>query len=355
MQMLFQVTVTKSSLDRWVKECAAQLPDSAQMAKLLHSDKPITEGHFDEIFAKGQRPKKCTLVLRDEHGRIFAAKEVETRDETTVTTFLKEVKSWGIDIKRFFVDGCEAYRKAIGSVFPAAVIQYDYFHIIQGVFKKLRRAFVVHRRGIKKSSAEVDTPWYRAKLEALAKKLWEKRGLIFKSSDKMSPEEYEELMVLMDQDRFVDTIRQFINRVWNIFRDSRCELVARLRFKRLKQDETVKRDPKSAFAKTVAFLEERFEDMIAFIRHADVKRNSLAETSIRCLRRLERGHDGFRSGYGMDCYLRIYQAIKYCGWQVHRRDNDARGLGLTSPLIATGPPIQATLADGPQQHQRQSI
>lgn len=88
MQMLFHLDVSKSSLDRWVKECAAQLPGAAEMAEMLNRDKRVTEGHLDEIFAKGQRPKRCTLVLRDEHGRIFAAREIERRDEKTVTAFL---------------------------------------------------------------------------------------------------------------------------------------------------------------------------------------------------------------------------------------------------------------------------
>ena len=95
LEMLFHVSVTKSTLDRWVKECAAALPNPAGMVAVLCQLLPITECHFDEIFAKGRRPKKCTMVLRDEHGRIFAVKEVEERTEEAVTAFLREVKSWG--------------------------------------------------------------------------------------------------------------------------------------------------------------------------------------------------------------------------------------------------------------------
>ena len=334
MQELFHVEVSKSSLDRWIKECAAQLPDAAQMAKILNSDKPITEGHFDEIFPKGQRPKRCTLVLRDEYGRIFAAKEVTERDEATVTSFLKQVKDWGLELKVFYVDGCEAYRKAIGEIFPEAIIQYDYFHIIQSIWKKLRRAFVSHRRDIKQRSEQVKSCWYKSKLETLAKRLWEKRGLVFKNPDNMTEQESNQLVSLMEEDRFVDTLRDFMLRVWGIFRDSEGELGARQRLGHLKQHRQVIRDSESAFAKSVAFLEDRFEDMIAFLRHPGVKRNSLAETGMRCLRRLERGHDGFRGADGLDRYLRIYQAVKYCGWQVHR---STPGLGLAP--TATGPPL----------------
>lgn len=56
LQMLFHVDVSKSSLDRWVKACAAALPDQAGMATVLNKMHTINECHFDEIFGKGQRP-----------------------------------------------------------------------------------------------------------------------------------------------------------------------------------------------------------------------------------------------------------------------------------------------------------
>ncbi len=341
MGLLFHVAISKSSLDRWVKECAAQLPDAAGMVRELLAVKPITEGHFDEIFPKGQRPKKCTLVLRDEHGRIFAAEEVKERDEATVIAFLEKVKSWGVNLRVFYVDGFEAYRKAIPKVFPEAIIQYDYFHVIQSIFKKLRKAFVGHRRDVKERSKTVKTPWYRAKLETLAKKLWDNRGLIFKNPDNITAEEHERLCELIEEDRFVDNLRGFMGRVWEIFRDSKSELGAYQRLGHLKQIDLVTENPKSAFAKATAFLEGRFEDMIAFLRHPGVNRNSLAETGMRCLRRLERGHDGFRGAAGLDCYLRIYQAVKYCGWTVHDRTG---GLGLPASCMATDPPLIAASA-----------
>ncbi len=342
MGLLFHVEISKSSLDRWVKECAAQLPDAAGMVRELVALNPITEAHFDEIFPIGQRPKKCTLVLRDEHGRIFAAEEVEERDEVTVTAFLQKVKSWGLELRVFYVDGYDVYRKAIKTVFPDAVIQYDYFHVIQTIFKKLRKAFVAHRRDLKSRSEQVETPWYRAKLEVLAKKLWDNRGLVFKNPDNITVEENERLCELIEEDRFVEKVRHFMGRVWGIFRDSTSALGARQRLGHLKQLDLVAEEPKSAFAKSVAFLEDRFEDMIAFLSHPGVKRNSLAETGMRCLRRLERGHDGFRGAAGLDCYLRIYQAVKYCGWSIH---GGAPGLGLPSSFnIATGPPAMAALS-----------
>ena len=103
-------------------------------------------------------------------------------------------------------------------------------------------------------------------------------------------------------------------------------------------------EPRSPFAKSVTFLESRFSDMISFLRHPTwVRRNSLAETGIRCLRRLEQGHDGFRGAAGLDRYLRLYQAVKYCGWTVHRFTPEL-GLPLTQLSPATPPPDSPPLS-----------
>ncbi len=58
--------------------------------------------------------------------------------------------------------------------------------------------------------------------------------------------------------------------------------------------------------------------MIAFLRYDNVKRNSLSETGMRVLRKLELEHDGSRSEKGREDFLRIYQAVKYLDWKVHR-------------------------------------
>jgi len=320
LHVLFHVEVSKSALGRWVEETAARLPNRDEIIKLLNADKPITEAHLDEIFPKAWGGKSCVLVLKDEHGRIVCTEEILERSTEHVVAFLEKLKQCGLAIKTFYADGCEAYRDAIRIVYPAARVQYDYFHVIQNIWKKLWSAMVAHRKEIKERSENVETPWYSRKLEKLATTLWEKRGLIFKNTDNMTPEEMEELVALMEEDRYVGVVRRFLDRVWGIFRDSDGDLGARQRLGKLSQRPEVLKDPQGPFAKAVAFLHDRFEDMTTFLRFDDVKRNSLQESGIRVLRRLEAGRDGFRGDKGRDNYLRIYQAIKYFDWRVYRID-----------------------------------
>ncbi len=113
MSVLFQVTISKSSLDRWVDEVADSLPSADEMIKLLHQQKPITQAHFDEIFPLGT--DACVLVLKDEHGRIVAAQEVDKRDEEHVKPFLKRLKRLGLNLTAFYIDHCQACFNAISA------------------------------------------------------------------------------------------------------------------------------------------------------------------------------------------------------------------------------------------------
>lgn len=328
---LFQLDVSKSALDRWVEEAAAHLPDEEQMVKLLLAQKPVTEAHFDEIFPRGRRKRKPVLVVRDEHGRILVTEEVEHREEDEVVRFLEKLKRWGLSFRAFYIDHCACYAKAIKRVYPDAHIQYDYFHILQNVWRLIWRAFVRHRKAIKRRSEEVDTPWYATRLESLAKRLWEHRGLIFKFKD-LADEDRTKLAKLVAEDPFLDTVRGFLDRVRGIFTDSKGELGARQRLGHLQMRSEVSKPNRSgkpsAFAKAASFLDEHFENMITFLRVPGVKRNSLAETGMRTLRRLEQGHDGFRSAEGRSGYVRLFQAIRYLGWDVQRRDGS---LSLRAP------------------------
>jgi hypothetical protein len=329
MRELFYVEVCKSSLSRWIAEAAGHLPDAEGMVRRMAADKPITEAHLDEIFPRGWR-RGCVMVVKDEHGRIVATQEVEERTKANVKAFLEQLKGWGLDFRAFYIDGCKAYRQAIPEVYPEAAIQYDYFHVIQNIFRHLWRAMVRHRKDIKQQSKEAAEPEERTRLKKLAERLWKHRGLMFKNEERMSEEERQELRESMAADVEVSVLRGFLCKLRGIFRDSKGERGAKQRLGKLKRRDEVK--PGSGYEKAVKFLEERFEDMTTFLRSENVRRNSLAESGIRCLRRLEQGHDGFRGSAGRDNYLRLYQAIRYCGWSVHRGD----GLLCLPPLPSSG-------------------
>jgi len=330
---LFHVEASKSSLGRWILEAASQLPDAEGMARRLNQEKPIQEAHLDEVFPRGWG-RGCVLVVKDEHGRLVATEEVAERTIESVAAFLRRLASFGLRLERFYVDGCEAYKKAIVQVFPRAAIQYDYFHVVQNIWRHLWKAMVRHRKEVKREAAAAVEPEERRRLAALAKRLWNHRGLMFKSDEHMTDDERRELCDLIAADPPVAVLRGFLDKVWGIFRSSKNELGARQRLGKLARRPEVQ--PDSCFEKAVSFLGERFDDMIAFLHVPGLKRNSLAESGIRCLRRLEQGHDGFRGSVGRDAFVRLYQAIRYCHWTVHRTDGALSLLPLPSATLDTG-------------------
>ena len=175
---------------------------------------------------------------------------------------------------------------------------------------------MARRRQLKPRRQAVSTPWDKQKLEALATSLWKNRSLLCKAEARMSEEE-QRVAEIVEAEHHIGKLRAFLGGVWRIFEESQDEQEAREALATLKQMPIDRARPEQ-FKKVVAFLEEHVEWMTAYLRHEGVKRNALAERGMRVLRRLEIEHEGFRSETGRSNCLRIYQAVKYLGWTVHR-------------------------------------
>jgi transposase-like protein len=313
MKVLFQVEISKSAIDRWIDEIAETLPSEEEMVKKLHQQKPVTSGHLDELFPRGG--SACLLVLKDEHGRILLTEEVEKRDEEHVKPFLERIKKLGLDLQTFYTDHWQAYANAIKAVFPNAQLQLDYFHILQNIWRKVMDEFRRHRRNLKERGEAAQTAWYAEKLKRLAAELWKHRYIFFKSDKNLSDKEKEIMQKVLNIQPEVAFLRGFLNKVWAIFNGPTTELEAQLKLLELKQYAQFHED--DGYSKSITFLEENFKNMTTFLRVEGVKRNSLSETGMRVLRRLEQNHDGFRSKQGRQNAIRIYQAVTYLGWTIH--------------------------------------
>jgi transposase len=291
------------------------------MMQLLHQQKPITQGHFDELFPVGT--EACVLVLKDEHGRIIAAQEVAQRDEAHVKPFLLRFERLGLQLTTFYIDHCQAYFNAIGAVYPQAEIQYDYFHILQNIWRKVWGEFRCHRRDLKARGEAAQTKWYAKKLKKMAAHLWQHRYLFFKAEENLSAQEKEIMQAVLRTQPEMSYLRGFLCLVWAIFEGPTTQAEAQEKLDELKQYAAYKVD--NGYTKALSFLEEHFQNMTTFLRVPGVQRNSLAESGMRVLRRLERNHDGFRSDKARRNALKIYQAVTYLGWSIHNPPN------LTAP------------------------
>ncbi len=283
------------------------------MIKLLHQQKPITSGHLDELFPRGGGA--CVLVLKDEYGRILMTQEVEKRNEQHVKPFLERIKALGLDLQTFYTDHWQAYANAIKTVFPHAQLQLDYFHILQNIWRKVMDEFRRQRRHLKERGDAAQTKYYAEKLKPMAAELWKNRYLFFKSDKNLADKAKEIMQQVLQTQPEVSFLRGFLQKVWAIFDGPTTELEAQLKLLELKQYAQFHENDGST--KSISFLEENFKNMTTFLGEKGVKRNSLSETGMRVLRRLEQNHDGFRSEKGRQNAIGIYQAVTYFGWTIH--------------------------------------
>lgn len=317
MKLLFQVDVSKSSIDRWLREVADSLPSEDEIIRLMNQQLPITQGHFDELFPLGG--SACLLVLKDEHGRLVTVREVAKRDEEHVKPVLEGLRKLGLKIGAFYIDHCRAYVNAIGAVFPEAHIQHDYFHILQNIWRKVWREMLAHRRDLKARSESAETPWYSQQLLDRATKLWKNRYVFFTADENLTEEQKKTMIDVLTSQPEMSFLRGFLEKVRAIFEGPLTESEAEEKLAELTRYTARKTD--DGYTKSIAFLKEHFKNMTTFLRVPGMQRNSEAETGMRVLRRWERNHDGFRSQKGRSDALRIYQSVAYLGWSIRNPPN----------------------------------
>src|SRR5262245_9929420 len=98
-------------------------------------------------------------------------------------------------------------------------------------------------------------------------------------------------------------LRGFLYKVWAIFEGPATEAEAQAKLAELKQ--YAAHHENDGYTKSISFLDDNFKNMTTFLRVPEVQRNSLAETGMRALRRLERNHDGFRSDKSNSRWFRL--------------------------------------------------
>jgi len=78
----------------------------------------------------------------------------------------------GLRIQVVYVDFWPAYPTAIKAIYPDAVIQYDFFHVMQNIHRHLYKALTAYRKAFKGAKTEQDQDKVR---KALHTKLWQNR------------------------------------------------------------------------------------------------------------------------------------------------------------------------------------
>ena len=305
LQDLYQVETSASALDRWKAAAAAALPSIGQLIQQLHAKKPITALHLDEYKATGTQ--NWELALRDEHGRLLFSIWLKKRDTWQITVILRWLRLLGLQIQVLYVDFWLAYPLAIRAVYPKAHIQYDFFHVIQNIHRHLYKALTAYRKAYKAATDQA-----QAQLRhVLHKQLWDHRYLLFTNEEHLSAAQRQALDELLreHQDTIVEQIVIFRWYLRDIFNASTSFSEAREKLASLTLDGWA--GISEAFGKVMAFLEDHFANMLTYLRFPGVQRNSLSESTVRSLRRIEHIRQGFKTQQGRVNHLKLLQWRRY--------------------------------------------
>jgi hypothetical protein len=310
--VLFLIPITKSSMKRWIDDIGVHLPTPEEMLRQLLARAPATECHIDGYYPLGT--DNCVMVVKDEHDRILITQEVASENGEDARQFLQRCKDLGLKVTAAFSDYSQSFTEAIHAVYPHARFQADHFHTVKNIWGHLKKSLLSYRRQIKASGAEKKDE----QLLALAKQLWKLRWSLLKKPGNLSVEEKQALAELEREDEgFVQSFRNIIRQLVNIFDHAHSEAQATLRLHQLRQDIHVLED--GHLEKIPQFFDAHWEQALRYLRKKGMgthRRGSNSESGMRLLRRLEKNHDGVRSAATRQHYIQIYQAIKYLSLDV---------------------------------------
>jgi len=298
-----RVQTSLAALDRWKEREARKLPRQGEILRKMQKNKPSRELHVDEYKTK----RGWSVVIRDEHDRILLVRKVKKRTERTFAAIFRYFRMLGVQIRVVYVDFWKAYPGALARIFPHAILQYDYFHVIQNIFRHLYKALVAYRKQFKAQQVED-----QALHDHLAKKLWKNRYKLLKNREKLTQEEKNVVDDLLaeHQDTLLEKVVLFKDKVRDIFNTKSAYYanMARLELIFKGWDKIA-----TCFRKCINFLNKHFKHITSYLHHKGVQRNSLQETTIRIIKRVEHAKCGFRSEKGMKNHWKLYQGMVYLG------------------------------------------
>lgn len=317
---LFLISITKSSIKRWIDEIGDNLPNDEELLKNLIDQYQPTECHIDGYYPMGT--DNCVMVIKDEIGRILITHETKSENKEEAKKFLEKLKKAGIIIKKAFSDYSTSFTESIKEVFPEVKFQADHFHTVKNIWKHLWRALLEYRREIKSEISEENTKSENDEIEKFASKLWKLRWLLLKKPVNLNNEEKRKIRELSKHEKgeFVKEFRSILKKIVSIFDKSKTEKSAIDKLKILRLQ--IEKIDNKHYNKVIKFFKVHWDQALQYLKKNEDdfegtdeniknKRASNSETGMRLLRRLEKNHDGIRSKKTRKNYIKIYQQIKY--------------------------------------------
>jgi len=299
----FNTTGAKSTVDDWKQREAEKFSfkdiiKAMRFSGSLSIDeyKPSRSKHYDIIAADAKKVRILYIETAP-----FSPRHAGTLARGDIEGFCWKLYEFGItNPKVVIVDLLKAYPKQIKKVWPNALIQFDYFHVMQVIYKHLKQLLFGFIRNLRKEDP------------LAAEELWEYRWRILRNMEKWNTKDHEIVPRLMEiyADTPIEQILLFKERLHDIFNLSKSKQEAYEK-RNILFNETWWRNSWHLTQAMRFLMRPDFDYMVTYLDNPGIPRCGNLETLIRSWRQLEKIRYGFASEKGRQNHLKLYQIKHY--------------------------------------------
>jgi len=298
---LAHLHIPRATLHDWKQSAAGDISHQDILKRIGFSGvlcvdeyRPLRSQTFD-LFASDRKT-----------GRILYLNQTEDRyaiSGDTAERFFLELQGFSIVPKAIIADMSAGIHKGALTVFPDALLQYDYFHVMKSVHEKLR--------------SEIRYFWWTLKQEKRnddAALIWDAQWSLLKNQESwiMTNEEYWKAVYMQFPGTLIAWLPTFKQELRDIFDESKNTTEA---FSR--RDQWIAHwqplvQTSKHLKKIFALMQSNlFPFMITYLDHSWLPRTTNAETLIRTYRKMEKARYGFGSIQGRKNHLKLFQLKTY--------------------------------------------
>lgn len=298
--------VPRQTLHRWKQSAARKIPWRGVISQL----------NFSGILCVDEyRPKRSLtydLFASDRRtGKILYLDETSDRysiSGASAEAFFLQLKGFLIVPWAIIADMAGGISKGAREVFPDAVLQYDYYHVMRSVHEKLK--------------AEIRFVWWKLTQEKRMEEatlLWRCQWTLLRNTERWKErdrQQWEELNRIFIGHPFLEIV-SFKQELRDVFDKSTCSLEAIQRrdawIVRWQSLITSSKHLKKIVSLMTCHL---FPSMITYLDYPTLPRSTNAENCIRSYRKMEKARYGFGTLEGRQNHLKLYQQKIYLSQKV---------------------------------------
>lgn len=303
---LTHLRVPRATLHRWKQSAVSHIPEKAIIDQLGFSGILC----LDECRAK--RTDVFNLFATDRlKGRILFLDETEDRHAicgACAERFCTQLQGFGVKPWVIIADMAGGIMKGARTVFPDALYQIDYFHVMKSVHEKLR--------------AEIRRFWWQLQQKGHGKEaalLWDAQWTLLRNGERWDERDEERWNAVCHHfpGTIIARLPAFKQELRDVFDKSANAAEA---FRR--RDAWIAHWHSSLTTTThlrkiiTLMTSVYFPHMITYLDHPTLPRTTNAETLIRTYRKMEKARYGFGSLLGRQNHLKLYQLKTYLAQKV---------------------------------------